>query len=282
MKIAVLGMGQMGHALASRLLDTGFELNVWNRSPGRAGDLVARGAKEADNVPVAVAGANVVMTSLSDDAAVTDVLLPGGSPLPLANGAAVVECSTVSPATTRRLAAIYGEHLVAAPVLGGPAALASGEAALVVAGPEDTLDHTRPVLDAVSGNIRRCGAEPGTAITIKLLSNCLLLTGLAAVSEAVAAGQRAGLDDELLVDLFSSSPMVAAGLRNRIEDLVKGDHDGWFTPAQGAKDLGLFLDLAATPDGPLPIAELARDRYRQAATEGDGTDLTAVIELLRR
>lgn len=282
MKIAVLGMGQMGHALASRLLDTGFELTVWNRSPGRAGDLVAHGAREADNVPVAVAGATVVMTSLSNDAAVTDVLLPGGSPLPLANGGAVVECSTISPDTTRRLAAIYGDHLVAAPILGGPAALAAGEAALVVAGPEDTVADVRPALEAVSGAIRRCGADPGTALVIKLLNNSLLLTGLAAVSEAVAAGQRAGLDDELLVDVFGSSPLVAAGLRNRIEDLVKGDHDGWFTPAQGAKDLGLFLDLAASPERPLPIAELARDRYREAAREADGADLTAVIELLRR
>lgn len=281
MKIAVLGMGQMGHALASRLLDTGFELNVWNRSPGRCGDLVARGAKEADNVPVAVAGAIVVLTSLSDDTAVTDVLLPGGTPLPLANGGAVVECSTISPATTRRLAAIYGEHLVAAPILGGPAALAAGAATLAVAGPEDTVEDVRPVLDAVSANIRICGTEPGAALVIKLLNNSLLLTGLAAVSEAVAAGQRAGLDDELLVDLFGSSPMVAAGLRNRIEDLVKGDHDGWFTPWQGAKDLDLFLDLAATPERPLPIAELARDRYRQAEAEDDGADVTAVIELLR-
>ncbi|HLI02141.1 MAG TPA: NAD(P)-dependent oxidoreductase [Acidimicrobiales bacterium] len=282
MKIAVLGIGQMGHALASRLLDTGFELTVWNRSPGRAGDLVARGAREADNVPVAVAGATVVMTSLSNDAAVTDVLLPGGSPLPLANGGAVVECSTISPDTTRRLAAIYGDHLVAAPILGGPAALAAGEAALVVAGPKDTVADVRPALEAVSGAIRLCGPDPGTALVIKLLNNSLLLTGLAAVSEAVAAGQRAGLDNELLVDLFGSSPLVAAGLRNRIEDLVKGDHDGWFTPAQGAKDLGLFLDLAASPERPLPIAELARDRYREAAAEADGADLTAVIELLRR
>jgi 3-hydroxyisobutyrate dehydrogenase-like beta-hydroxyacid dehydrogenase len=282
MRIAVLGMGQMGRALAARLLDTGHEVTVWNRTSGRAGSLLERGATEAGTVVDAIADVDVVMTFLTDDAAVTQVLLPDGAALVLAGDAVVVDCSTVAPATTRSLAAAYPARFAAAPILGGPAALAAGDAALVVAGPPTVLELIDPLLGAISGAVRHCGDDPGRALVVKLANNYLLMAGLAVVSEAIAGAQRAGLDDDLIIDVFTSSGMVAPGLRNRVPDLVKGDHDGWFPPPMGAKDVGLFLDLAAA-ERPLPLAELVRSRYVEAIAAGwEDKDITTVIELLRR
>jgi 3-hydroxyisobutyrate dehydrogenase-like beta-hydroxyacid dehydrogenase len=283
MRIAVLGMGQMGQALVARLLDTGHDVTVWNRTSGRAGPLLERGATETSTVVDAVAQAEVVMTSLSADAAVLEVLRPDGVALALPPEAVIVDSSTVAPGTSRALAAAYPERFAAAPILGGPAALATGEAGLVVAGPPAVLELAEPVFTDIAGAVRHCGDDPGRALVVKLVSNYLLMAGLAVLSEAVAGAQRAGLDDALIVDLFTTSGMVAPGLRNRVADLVNGDHDGWFPPPMGAKDVGLFLDLTAGEDRPLPLAQLVRSRYEDAVVAGwEDKDITTVIELLRR
>jgi 3-hydroxyisobutyrate dehydrogenase-like beta-hydroxyacid dehydrogenase len=282
MRIAVLGLGQMGRALAGRLVAEGHEMTVWNRSPGRATDLVAGGAREAASPAQAATGQEVVMSILAADAAVTEVLLPGGEPLPLATDAVLVECSTVAPATTRHLAARYGGRLVASPVLGAPAALEAGTAGLALAGPADLIDRLQPVWASISGQVRRCGDDPGLALVVKLINNYLLMGGLAIAAEAVAAGQRAGLDDGFLTDLLGGLPLVAAGLRNRLDDLVAGDHDGWFPTPMGAKDMRLFLDMATSDPTALPVAVVVEERYTEAARVGlDRRDITAVVELLR-
>jgi 3-hydroxyisobutyrate dehydrogenase-like beta-hydroxyacid dehydrogenase len=121
------------------------------------------------------------------------------------------------------------------------------------------------------------------ALVVKLVNNYLLMGGLAILSEAVVAAQRAGLDDAFLIDLLPTLPLVAPGLRNRIADLVAGDHDGWFPTPMGAKDVRLLLELMAGHSTVLPVAELVGARYAEAASTGLGEgDLTAVIELLRR
>lgn len=278
MELTVLGMGQMGRALATRLLDTDHSVTVWNRSPGKADDVVARGATEARSVEEAVAGADAVLTMVTDDHAVRSVLLPGGSPRRLD---ALLDCSTVSPATTRELAAAYGPRFAACPVLGGPAATAGGEAALVVAGPSPLLDRLGPVLTSLSPSVRRVGDDPAAATTVKLLGNYLLLGGLAVLAEAVAAGQSAGLPDDVLVGFFEA--VAAPSLRNRVADVVRGDHDGWFPTPMGAKDVHLLTDTAEAAGVRLPVAALVASRYDEAAAAGlADRDVAAVVELLRR
>ncbi|MHB1533790.1 MAG: NAD(P)-dependent oxidoreductase [Acidimicrobiales bacterium] len=283
MQLAVLGMGKMGRALAVRLLAGGHQVRVWNRSPGRTGPLVGAGAEEAGDIAAASKDAEAVFTSLSDDRAVSDVLAPDDGPRPgIEAGTLVVECSTISPATTRRLAATYPGRYVASPILGAPQAVEAGQAALAVAGPAEALDHLAPVWETLGGNVRRCGDDPGLASVVKLLSNYLLMAGLVVLSEAAVAGQVAGLDDDVLEDLLGQSPLVAPGLGNRLADLLGGDHRGWFPTPMGAKDVGLFLGIAAAAEVELPVAELVRSRYLQAAEAGwDEADIAAVVELLR-
>jgi 3-hydroxyisobutyrate dehydrogenase-like beta-hydroxyacid dehydrogenase len=279
-RIAVLGLGQMGRALATRLVTQGHDVTVWNRSPGRASGL---GATEAPDRAAAVAGAAVVMSFLTNDDAVIDVLLPVGELLPLDPGAVVVECSTVSPATTRSLAVAYHDQLVACPVLGSPGALEAGQAALAVAGPSDLVDGLAPLWSDLSARVLRCGEDPGLALVLKLVSNYLLMGGVALLSEAVVAGQRAGLGNDLLTTVLSASPLVAPALHNRLDDLIAGDHAGWFPTPMGAKDVHLLLELAAAHSTVLPVGQAVEARYAEAAASGlADLDITAVIELARR
>jgi len=284
MDITVLGMGQMGRAVAGRLLDGPHHVRLWNRTPGRAPELVQRGATEATSAAEAAEGAEVIVTSLTDDAAVLDVLIPGGSALGgVGPHATMVDCSTVSPETSRRLAARYDGRFVAAPVLGSPSAVASGQATLLLGGPAQLLDRLEPVWAAVTGKVVRCGDDPGRATVVKLMSNYLLLAGIATLAEVVATGQAAGLDDEFLSAFLGAAPLVAPALSNRLAAVVSRDAAGWFPTPLGAKDMGLLLDLAGSLDLGLPLAETVRDRYRTAVDQGLAeADIAGVIGLYPR
>jgi len=293
MRVAVLGMGKMGHAIAGRLLEGGHELTVWNRSPGKAGDLAAKGATDLSGQAAsgAASGAEVVITSLSDDAAVQAVVIDGGVARALSSAsggvgtaAILVDMSTVSPEISRRLAqAVGGQRFVASPILSAPAGVASGEALYLIAGPSGPRKALAPIFGTLAGRRIELGEDPGTALVVKLMANALLLSGIAVLGEVVATAQAAGLDDDFLRQFLGSSPLVAQALRNRLDNMIAGRHTGWFTTALGAKDARLAQDVAVDLRLHPPLIEAVKRRYEEAAAAGwADDDLTAVIELIRR
>lgn len=291
MNVLVLGMGHMGRALASRLIDTGHQVSVWNRTPGRADDVVSRGGREVTEPSAAIATNDVVCSSLADDDAVLAVLAPDGRPLVVPGGRAsrgdedgpsVVDMSTVAPGTARRLADLYGNRFVASPVLGGPQALAGGQAPLAVAGAETTVQRLDPLWSALTTTVRRCGTDPGMAQVVKLINNYLLMAGVATLADAVAVGQAAGLGGDDLRALLAALGTVAPALHNRIDDIVGGDHQGWFSTTLGAKDVRLFTEVGAGAGVEMPLARAVQGRYEAAAAAGwADADIAAVVEPLR-
>jgi 3-hydroxyisobutyrate dehydrogenase len=277
-RIAVMGLGSMGSALAERLLDEGHELEVWNRSPRRAVPFEGR-ARVLDG-PDAVS-ADVVVLSLADDASVTAVARPDGHARPAWRGHLVVNTATVAPATEDELAEAYGDRFVAAPILGAPQAVRSGQARWIVAGPDDARAELAP-LWAAFATTTAAGSSPERAAVLKLLSNQMLLAGVALVAETVRLGRAAGVADDALTELLRESPLLPPGLRNRVDGLVDPEHAGWFTSPLAAKDLGHALGL---DDGgaDFPVTAGARDAYLRVAEDGwDDVDVTAVVELGRR
>jgi 3-hydroxyisobutyrate dehydrogenase-like beta-hydroxyacid dehydrogenase len=282
MNIAVLGLGRMGQALAGRLLDAGHRVTVWNRTAGRADDLVADGAIEADSVSDAVTGADAVLVSFSGDDAVRQVLLPNDQPIAELAGV-VIDCSTVSPNTSRLEAESYPDRFVACPIAGAPQAVQSGVARLIVAGAAPAIERATPVLEALSESRESAGEDAGAAAIIKLLNNYLLLCGLVVLADVVAVGQANGFDDHELAALLKGLPVIAPGLKSRIDGLLDDRHEPWFSVELGSKDLRLFAELADQAGLRLGVLEAAQTRYRETAELGlDQRDLTAVIESLRR
>lgn len=280
MQVAVLGMGRMGRAMAGRLLEGGHQVAVWNRSAGRADELVARGARSAPTVADAVAPADAVITMLADDDAVRAVALgPDGVVAALAPGAVYADASTVSPGISEELAAAAGPgRFVAMPVLGAPSAVAGGAAVYLAGGDPEAVDHLQPVLASLTATVRRYPAAH-LATTAKLASNFLLLAGVVALAEAFTVGRSGGLSEEQLVELLGESPLVAPALRNRFEGVRTGRQDPWWSPALGAKDARLAVAVAAGAGTELPLGTVVRDLYREAAERdtGDG-DITAVAD----
>jgi 3-hydroxyisobutyrate dehydrogenase-like beta-hydroxyacid dehydrogenase len=282
-RVTVLGLGRMGRALSLRLLETGQVVTVWNRTPGRADDVRAAGGSEAPSVPGALEQCDVVVLSLADDEAVRAVALGPGGAIDALGDALLVDMSTVGPRTTRTLAKAAGPgQMVAAPVLGAPEALRTGRALLLLGGEPTVVDRLSPFWDDVSSARRWTGPDPGTATTVKLLANYLLMAGVVTLSEAVATAQAAGIDDGALRDLFGALPVVAPALHNRLDDLLDGDHAGWFSATLGAKDVRLAGELAHSLGISLPVAEAVRARYQALVERGGGDlDIAGVIELLR-
>ncbi|MFE7802698.1 NAD(P)-dependent oxidoreductase [Nocardia sp. NPDC057440] len=278
MDVAVLGMGQMGRALAGRLLDRGHRVRVWNRTRGRAGQLVSAGAEEAQSIAAAVDGVDVVVTMLADDAAVRAVALGELRPL-LGSATVYVDCSTVSPALSGALSEGFADRFVAMPVLGAPAAVSAGQAVLLVGGAADQIDRLGPIIDSLSDKVRRYDTAP-LALTAKLTSNMLLLSGVVALAEAFAVGRSGGLRDDQLRDLLTTS--VAPGLRNRFDSVLTGSPEGWWTVVLGAKDAGLAIETARSAGVELPSAEVVRHLYEAAASRQADADIAFVADLYGR
>jgi 3-hydroxyisobutyrate dehydrogenase-like beta-hydroxyacid dehydrogenase len=193
----------------------------------------------------------------------------------------VVNTSTVSLETTDRLAVALGPRFIASPIMGSPGMVEAGQARYLVAGAPDVFSRLASVWE-VLGGIVPCGDRPGLATTTKLMSNYLLMAGIATLAEAIAIGKAGGLDLEFVRLFLGGVPMVAPALHNRLDDLINSSHDGWFTSKLGAKDVRLAGDLAESAGAKVPIARLVEQRYEEAAAPGwADADLGAVIEVVR-
>ncbi len=283
MQVSVIGLGSMGRAFARRALATGHGVTTWNRSPGRASELVEQGAREADSPAEAAAGSDVALVVLADDNAVLDIC-GGSSGLAATLGptTVLVNVSTVSPDTSRQLADICPtDRFLDAPVMGAPQNVADGHARFLVGGPLATVAALDPLWNSLSAGYTHCGPV-GTASALKLVSNLLLITGVASLAEGIAIARGQGIPDDLIKGIFAESPVVSVASAIRLESIMAKDHEGWFSPALARKDVLLAIDLARASGlgvriGPATEALLSR------VDEDDSTkwpDFSAVIEAL--
>jgi 3-hydroxyisobutyrate dehydrogenase-like beta-hydroxyacid dehydrogenase len=281
MRVAVLGLGNIGSGIAGRLLDAGHELHVWNRTAARAEPLTARGAVLEASPGAAVREVEVAITSLADDEAVLGVVIgDDGVAECLPPSGALVDMSTVSPETSRRLARAVDGRFVDAPILGAPQAVTSGQATILLGGPDDLVDRLMPLFEQVSARQLRCGPA-GTGTTVKVVANLLLLGQLTVLSEAVATAQANGVDDRLIAEL-GRTPLVAPALHNRLDDVIQGDHQGWFSARLGHKDLRLARTLARSGGLDLAVAATVEALFDEAIAAGLGDrDIAAVVEAVR-
>lgn len=283
MRVAVLGMGHMGRAVARRLLSHGYDVRVWNRTPGKAAEVVEAGAAEASSPVEAARDVEAVLMSLADDQAVLTVMGRlaelGSGP----DGPIVVDMSTVSPETSRRLRdMVPGRRFLAAPIIGAPQTVFASMASSLVGGDRRLLDRLEPVWSRVFSVHWYCGEDPGSATAFKLLNNFLLMSGVAAVAEVVATAEAAALDMKLLREVLYQWPTIPPAILNRVDDVIAGEHKGWFPTRLGAKDVRLLNELAESNGLSLPIARVVERRYEQAGERGwTEADIAAVVEVVR-
>jgi len=283
MRIALLGMGNMGRAFATRALERGHQLTVWNRSPGRTSELVASGAVEAESPKRAVQEADAALVVLADDAAVLGVCLgPEGALAGLGPATVFANVSTVSPDTARRLAEAGPDgRVLDSPVMGSPALIAAGLGRFLIGGPLPTITAVDPLWTDLGAGYTHCGPV-GAGATMKVISNMLLITGVAALAEAIATARRHAVSDDLLRSILAESPVVSPTSRVRLESLLDDGHPGWFSPALARKDLRHAVDLAEEAGIGVRIGPAAEALLTTVIDAGgQWPDFSAVIEALR-
>jgi 3-hydroxyisobutyrate dehydrogenase/2-hydroxy-3-oxopropionate reductase len=277
----------MGGAMARRLAGHGFDVTLYNRSPGRAAELAtAIAATVADTAREAVAGASTVVVSLADDAAVRQVYAGAdGLAAGVAPGAVVLETSTIAPATVRSLDPLVSQRgalLVDAPVSGSVPVVERGELTFLIGGPAEAVDKARPVLDALGTTVFQLGPL-GSGATMKLAVNAVVHGLNQALAEALVLAERAGVDREKAYEVFAASAVAAPFVHYKRNSYV--DPEG--TPVAFmldlvAKDLALIENLAADVGARMDQVGTNRRVVEEALTKGYGArDLSALASLLR-
>lgn len=279
MRIAFLGLGKMGRALARILLDKGHDVTVWNRSPQAAEGFPQAAATPAE----AVRFAELVFTMVNDDAALESVLGEGGALDALSRGAVHASMSTLSVALAERLEAEHarrGQRYLGCPVFGRPNVAAEGKLWLAIAGEPALVNELTPVFQGISRGISVVGERPSQAHALKLGGNFLISAMVAALSESFTYAEGMGISPEQFLNtvnnaLFQSPFYAAYG-----HVMLHPPAEAAATIELGAKDARLFREAAQTPT---PLADHIAAQFGAAMERGKAKKDWAAgyLELLR-
>jgi 3-hydroxyisobutyrate dehydrogenase-like beta-hydroxyacid dehydrogenase len=275
MKIGVIGLGQMGAAMARNLLAAGHEVLVWNRDAAKTGPLVAKGAIRAATPAEAAAG-GLVITMLADDAAVEAVTLGEGGLINAAPGLVHLSMSTISPALASRLSAAQhavGSQFVGAPVFGRPPAAEAGKLFIVVAGAADAVAKAEPVLSALGQRQFGVGEDPAAAHLVKLCGNFMLVSTVEALGEAMEAAHKGGVPRAALLDVLNNSIFPGA-IYKIYGDMIAAQNfrPAGFTATLGLKDMGLMSGAAESLGAAMPLLDLVKGHLAEVV-EKEGADI---------
>lgn len=285
--VGFIGLGNMGSAMATRLLDAGFDVTVYNRSPGKADAVAARGATVAATVAQACAG-DVVFTMLANDDAVEAVVTGDAGVLAtMREGATHVSASTISAALSKRLTAAHaaaGQQFITSTVLGRPEAASAGKLFVLAAGPAEAVEPLIPVLDALGQRTFRVSDVASVGNVVKLSANFLLANVIESLSEAVALVSKAGVDRADYIDIITSTLFSAPAYQTYGGLIAREEFEpAGFAARLGLKDIRFVLAAAEELEVPLPIASLLRDRFLTLLAAGGGDlDWSAISTLARR
>lgn len=279
--IGFIGLGNMGQPMANNLLKVGYALTVYNRSLNKTEELAARGARVARQPGEAVQQGGIVVSMVANDQALEEIVTSQGFLEALGAGGIHLSMSTVSPVTSRKLAQLHAQHgstYLAAPVFGGPAAAASQELWICLAGPHAAKERVQPVLEALGQGVYDFGEDPGAANIVKLCGNFMSLAAMEAIAEALTLAEKSGLDRSTVIDMLTHTIFTSSNYQRYGKLIAEKRH----TPAGlrqtlGLKDVNLARETAESVQMPMPLASLLHDRMLAGLAQGRGDmDWTAL------
>jgi 3-hydroxyisobutyrate dehydrogenase-like beta-hydroxyacid dehydrogenase len=282
MRVAFLGLGIMGHAMATNLAKAGHEVTVWNRTPGK----VVEGAATASTPAEAAKNAEVVWMCVSDTKAVETVLFgPEGIEQSLREGMLVVDSSTISPAATLRFAErvrTRGTDYVDAPVTGSKTGAEAGTLIFIVGGEEQSIDRLKPLFAAMGKKFCRMGSvSKGQAA--KLVMNLQIAMIYEGFAEALTLATKLGVDAETLIPLVMVSMVKSGVVEYKAPAILSRDFSPNFPLRLMHKDLLLAQDAAKEARVKLPGLDVVEEIYEMAVEEGHkDLDYAATLTLLEK
>ena len=283
--LGFVGLGRMGGNMAARLLDAGYAVHGETRSRARAQHLIDEGLRWCETPRQVAEAADILFTSIPDDAALEDVASgPDGVLAGLVPGKIWMELSTVSPGASRELAERVRERgaaMLDAPVSGSVPQVQAGTLTIMVGGDEEAYRRAEPVLREL-GTPTRIG-DNGQGLTLKLAINLSLAVQMLSLSEGVLMGERDGIDRGLALDVMTSSAIGSPTLKARAPFMLELPDEAWFDVRLMRKDVRLALEEADRLHVSAPSGRAALNALTLAGTLGyDHRDIAALFEVLEQ
>src|SRR6202162_2240386 len=279
-KVGFIGGGYMGRPIAQRLLEAGFKGTAYDRDRSKANELVRFGGTVAESITELSSSCDVVLTSLPNDEVVLDVYQgPEGVFANAHRGALLIDMSTVYPETSKtlsRLGSKLGVDVLDVTISGSTPAAEQGALVLFGGGDQNCFDAAESIFRVMARKWFYMGPS-GSGATMKLVVNSLLGIGMQAIAEAIAFGEKAGLDRNRLLDVMSQTAVVAPAHVGKFQRAMKNDYTPQFPLRLMNKDFGLILKLATALGARMPAAEAALEFNAAQCTEGAEQDFSAVI-----
>jgi 3-hydroxyisobutyrate dehydrogenase len=282
-KVAVLGTGIMGAAMARNLLSNDMEVRAWNRSREKAEPLKEDGAEVVDSPADAARGADFLLTMLADADAIEDAVSDGALPA-LAEDGVWLQMSTVGEGGNERLLGLAADHGVAyvdAPVLGTKQPAEQGQLVVLASGPEEVRERSEQVFGALGSKTVWLG-EAGEGSRLKLVVNNWIVGILGVLAETVAFANTIGVDPAKFLETIEGGPLGLPYAQIKGNMMIEEDFPTSFSANLARKDAGLVLDAAEAHDQRMRITESVAARFDEAIRAGHGEeDLAAVYRAAR-
>ena len=288
MDVGFIGLGAMGQLIVRRLMDAGHRVTGWNRSKDKAGELMQAGMRWAESPRAVAAASDVVISIVTDAAAVKAVALGAeGVVAGLRKGGIFIDMSTIAPDDSRAVAAEFaraGSTMLDAPISGSPVTVRQGNASIMIGGDETAFERVKPVLLAIGPKVTRIGAN-GLACQMKIAVNLLLMVEVIAFGEAVALAEKGGVERATAVDAVLKSVAASPVLGYRGPFILEGKMPK--VPLADVtlqqKDMLLALDLGRKLGSPVPLAAAANEMMNACRGLGiDHRDFVTAHEVYRR
>jgi len=284
--VGFIGLGRMGTPMASRLMDAGYQLTVFDVRQESVAALVAKGARPAASPAAVASSVDTVLLSLPDPPIVREVALGVDGVIAGSRVKTVLDLSTTGATAARDIAAALaakGITAVDSPVSGGVAGAVKGTLAVMVACPKVLFAELEPMLKHI-GKVFFIGERPGMGQTMKLANNLLSATATAATAEAIVFGVKAGLDPSVMCDVINAGSGRNTASQDKFPNqvLTRKFSQGFATGLM-YKDVRLCLEEADAAGVPMTVASGVRALWARANDElGAGSDMTAIVQLLER
>jgi len=269
--LGFIGLGVMGGEMVDRLLAKGHTVTGYNRTRGKAEWLLKKGMKWADSPREVAVAADVIMSMVTNSAALAaitegpDGILAGISP-----GKVLVDISTVSPAFSKETAAkirAKGADMVDSPVSGSVVTLQQGNLSVMVGGRAETFERIKPILLDIGPKVTHVG-ENGLALVVKIATNLSLAVQMMAFSEGVLLAEKSGIKREVAVEVLTSSAIASPMIKYRGPFVLKLPAEAWFNVNMMQKDMLLALELGRQLDVPMPTTAISNEFLTAARAMG--------------
>lgn len=284
-EIGFIGLGNMGQPMVMNLLKTGFKVKVYNRTPEKAKSVVAAGAHQVNRLSDVVTAGGIVITMVANDQALEDVVHgDDGFGEKLGRGGVHLSMSTVSPETSRKLAAYHqqqGSYYVASPVFGRPEAATAQKLFVLSSGSGEAKERVKPLQEALGQRVFDISEEPGGANVIKLGGNFMIMAAMEAMAESFNLAEKNGIDRELAAEVYSSTIFNCTVYQGYGQMIAKKTFEpAGFQLALGLKDSNLVLEEANATKTPMPLASLLHDRLLSSVAKGrENQDWSALTRI---